>query len=98
VAGVLTGSWSFGGSGYYGEFEVYPPLYLYWQEIVANNPYKYVPNLATGFELSADKLTWTFKLRDGVKMHDGSAFTAKLSVNGQNYTQTFVLKPDPRLK
>jgi hypothetical protein len=42
VAGVLTGSWSFGGSGYYGEFEVYPPLYLYWQEIVANNPYKYV--------------------------------------------------------
>ena len=25
-------------------------------------------------------------------------FTAKLSVNGQNYTQTFVLKPDPRLK
>ncbi len=25
-------------------------------------------------------------------------FTAKLSVNGQDYTQTFVLKPDPRLK
>jgi hypothetical protein len=42
VAGVLTGSWSFGGSGYYGEFTVYPPLFLYWQEIVANNPYKYV--------------------------------------------------------
>jgi len=25
-------------------------------------------------------------------------FTARLTVNGQNYTQTFVLKPDPRLK
>ncbi|HEX6072782.1 MAG TPA: autotransporter domain-containing protein [Sphingomicrobium sp.] len=42
VAGVLTGSWSFGGSAYYGEFSVYPPLFLYWQSIVANNPYKYV--------------------------------------------------------
>ena len=43
VAGVLTGSWSFdGGAGTYGEFAVYPPLYLYWQEIVANNPYHYV--------------------------------------------------------
>ena len=43
VAGVLTGSWSFDqGAGTYGEFAVYPPLYLYWQEIVANNPYHYV--------------------------------------------------------
>ena len=35
-----------------------------------------MPNLATGFDLSDDKLTWTFHLRDGVKMQDGSAFTA----------------------
>ena len=43
VAGVLTGSWSFdGGIATYGEFSVYPPLFLYWQDIVANNPYKYV--------------------------------------------------------
>ena len=43
VAGVLTGGWSFNNdAGTYGAFTVYPPLYLYWQEIVANNPYKYV--------------------------------------------------------
>jgi subtilase-type serine protease len=42
LAGVLTGGWSFGGSSYYGDMSVYPPLFLYWQNIVQNNPYKYV--------------------------------------------------------
>jgi ABC-type transport system substrate-binding protein len=37
---------------------------------------KWIPNLATGYEVSDDDLTWTFTLRDDVKMHDGSAFTA----------------------
>jgi peptide/nickel transport system substrate-binding protein len=35
------------------------------------------PNLATGYEISDDQLTWTFTLRDDVKMHDGSTFTAR---------------------
>jgi hypothetical protein len=41
LAGVLTGGFSFGGSTYYGDFSVYPPLFLYWASIVQNNPYKY---------------------------------------------------------
>lgn len=46
IAGVLTGSWSFnGGISTYGQFNVYPPLFQFWQDIVANNPYVYASAL-----------------------------------------------------
>ena len=35
-----------------------------------------VPNLATSWEVASDQKTWTVHLRDGVKWHDGVAFTA----------------------
>jgi V8-like Glu-specific endopeptidase len=42
IAGVLTGSISYnGGLSTYGQFNVYPPLFQFWQDIVANNPYVY---------------------------------------------------------
>ena len=34
--------------------------------------------LATSWESSADGLSWTFKLRKGVKFHDGEPFNAKV--------------------
>ncbi len=35
----------------------------------------YAPMLATGYTVSADNLTYTFTLRDGVKFHSGNDFT-----------------------
>ena len=36
-----------------------------------------VPRLATGYQVSADALTWTFDLREGVTFHSGNPFGCK---------------------
>ena len=49
---------------------VYDPLVRY------DENYDPVGSLAESWTLSDDQLTWTFKLKDGVKWHDGEPFTS----------------------
>lgn len=49
----------------------YDGLYRY-----IGNPPKLEPWLADSYEVSDDGLTWSFKLKPGVKFHDGSPLTA----------------------
>ncbi len=55
-----------------------------------NEKLEITPQLATGWDVSADGLTWTFKLRQGVKFHDGSPFDAQAVV------ATFKRNLDPK--
>ncbi|WP_226345093.1 ABC transporter substrate-binding protein [Agilicoccus flavus] len=45
------------------------------------------PGLATEWKPSADGLTWTFTLREGVKFHDGTAFDAEAVC--KNFTRMY---------
>ncbi|HEX2924606.1 MAG TPA: ABC transporter substrate-binding protein [Chloroflexota bacterium] len=58
-------------AGYEGVFAIYDGLVAFDPKL------KVVPSLAESWERSADNLTWTFRLRKGVKFHDGTPFNAQ---------------------
>lgn len=45
--------------------------------VVADTDFKLSPGLATEWSGNSNATTWTFKLRSGVKFHDGSPLTSK---------------------
>jgi ABC-type transport system substrate-binding protein len=73
------------GAGYSMELLMFEGLVTYDPA----NLSKPVPQLATSWQTSPDNLTWTFKLRDGVKFHDGTP------VNAQAFKFSFDRLKDP---
>src|ERR1043166_8594036 len=55
---------------------VFNNLVVFDQNVPQNSDASIVPDLATGWTWNADHTALTFKLRDGIKWHDGKAFSA----------------------
>jgi peptide/nickel transport system substrate-binding protein len=55
---------------------VFNNLVVYDQNVPQNSMGSIVPELATSWSWNDDKTTLSFKLREGVKWHDGKPFTA----------------------
>ncbi|GJD48236.1 Glutathione-binding protein GsiB [Methylobacterium crusticola] len=74
---LTTGQPDRGAGGYqFTGLTLYDPL-VAWELDVADRPGKLVPGLATSWESDpADRRNWVFRLREGVRFHDGSAFDA----------------------
>ncbi|MFW9907970.1 MAG: ABC transporter substrate-binding protein [Candidatus Thorarchaeota archaeon] len=60
--------------GSWVHYNVYETLYTYEWDSLSTDPT--VPLLASGLEVSADGLNYTFTLRQGITFHDGTPFNA----------------------
>lgn len=77
---LTTGQTDQGGEGMrFIGYTLYDAL-INWDLTSADKPSTLIPGLATEWSVADDQLTWTFKIREGVKFHDGSEFTAEAAV------------------
>ena len=77
---LTTGQATQGGEGirFIGR-SIYDMLFK-WDLSVTDRPAELVPALAESYEVDDAGTTWTFKLRQGVKFHDGSEFNADAAI------------------
>ncbi|MGE3917698.1 MAG: ABC transporter substrate-binding protein [Hyphomicrobiaceae bacterium] len=78
---------------------LYNNLVMFDPDSKQNRPDRIVPDLATEWSWSNDRTALTFKLRDGVKWHDGKPFTAadvKCTFEGVAGLKDIGLKKNPR--
>lgn len=54
--------------------------------VAGNQRSEMIPGIATGWNISQDGLTWNFKIRDGIKFHDGSKLTLDDVVFSMDHT------------
>ncbi|MBI3660193.1 hypothetical protein HY230_06945 [Candidatus Acetothermia bacterium] len=69
---TLDPGWAFDTASFISIQQLYEPLLTY----KGGKTDEFVPVLAESYTVSADGLTYTFKIRSGVKFHDGSDLTA----------------------
>ena len=56
--------------------DAYHTFAVYNRLVDIDDNFNVLPELATEWSVSDDGLTWTFKLRDGVKFHSGKDFSS----------------------
>lgn len=56
--------------------DAYHIFAVYNRLVDVDDSFNVLPELATEWSVSADGLTWTFKLREGVKFHSGADFSS----------------------
>ena len=60
-------------------YGAHPPLTRILETLISRDAeLRLIPMLATSWKVSDDGLTWTIKLRKGVKFHDGTPFNAEV--------------------